>query len=779
MKKLLTLLSIMIVTGATATNVVSCSSSTNIYDKKNSDGDSIFYFLPKSTDNNSVNYATSNAWKDLNIENDSDLTKVPGSVKLQITQNLMKIFNVSSLASIADGTTKPTNDYENIADLSNIQSIFKNNWTNLQSEVEQTFKDQKNNQGKNWDSWLKDNYDGDENNYKAYLYSEGGDSDSASSVLAQTLSDNYQANYDGVSGDNILEYLENKTDGLIPYYNENNNLDSWGNSLKKMQIVIAIFHETNLNNIDSDFDNLVDALDTATSNKGSSIENYKDLLNYYNTDTSSPKEYKLYSIANDASNIAPNSSSSDDPINNINYNYSNIQNDNLNGLFSPSQLFLENKWYQAEKPLAVSQILIKYSAESGTAFDYTSNKLEDYTTNEKINQLFNSKSQESINKIIDYLNDDSSKKISSIKSIASSNDNINKPETKWDQLMQWVPSYNDSNLSNEYESNLLTVNASEDTSTGFANDMFKSSIYGSLLQKDSDDDALITSSEASSIPVSLSGDSGLIKELEQKDGINSEKDNDMYKIYKAGDSNIIVYFDSLGMHLVHIDGSSNNTNTSNPNYLNTSSGTQYDYIKNYTKTDQLNNIQKYNNYINQRDPNNENSNFNLYTEDTSTGTTNHTYLDFLNAMQFGSITTNLDLKNEYKYDIKSELTAFATFDATQSTISSDSATMWFWNFDYIKWYLSGPDDTENSDWISSILNFNNKNIETIFNNELDIFDISMSGLYETNFESSVNSINTSRKTNPNGSQGAIDMSQLTENDDWNNLWNQSYWNIEL
>lgn len=744
MKKLLILLSAMTTCVASAVNVISCNE--NKYDHKSPDGDSYIYYYPNGKNDTNTHFSTGNAWEELGLDNvdlsnPNNVNKVSDDVEKSIAQSVMRNLNLAALGAIGDGSVTSSNTNTNIAQLSDIPSMFKDSSTLLTAIVNNKFQDQKNTQGKNWNKWLKDNYDGSENAYKSFLYQKGDGTSSASSMVSELLSNNSQTNYQydqNVNLDTIKNYFNDPSTGIIAYYRANNSMPPTITDDQWQQISFAIGRSIGNQN-DSDFKNNLNKLQKDITDSLDSDPNIKtyDELQQSNANLFNP-------LNNYDSNISPKVENG-----NFVFDYSNPTN-SLTGFLSPSQEFIESNWFQIEKPLAVSQILVKYDNDGATKFDLTKNKL----TGQKWDNLFSSNTISDLNSILNT-------------------------SGTWDTLTYDVNSIQNADMSETYEPNLLTATATAGDD-GFANDMFKTAVYSSLMKNQFDSSGSsvsITDSTgvdklntlAPSVGDTLDKSASYLLQEKNANYSNGEiTDNDMFHILNidggtTNDNNVVAYFDTLGLHIVHIDGINNLTDPS----------TRDDnFLRSYTTLNQQAQIKKYNDYAHTTaiDANPMDNQFN--------NSTNSKYLDFLNAYSFNAQSTNPNLKTNYKFNVSDELKSFATFDPTKDTYDTSSIIMWFWQYEFIDWYIN------KDGWLDSLMKFPEaqagsfNNIKWIFQNEIAKAMSGISNIFNKNIVEAFNNIINNTETNKKGPQGYYTINSYSSD----SLWNNKYWyvwNIEL
>ncbi len=745
MKKLLILLSSIFTVGTLGINVVSCSTS-NKYDKKDGSGNSYIYFLPNSNGKNSY-FSTGDAWNNLGLtdnklsEDPTLENKLSPTIRNEINQNIMKMFNLSAFYNIGHTTDAQNSALENVAQFGDLPTIFNNRFGILESQVDNLIQSKKDSEGKNWSKWLSDNYDGDENKYKAFLYEEGDGSQSASSMLSSLLVEKYQNDYsydlsttiDG--SDNTLNLTSMINEDLNGKVNiENTEITTW------KQIAYATLgvtlDESKVSDFKASFEK--DYADTTATS-------YNDLIGKTSSyDDDSFQYLPLKNFGDNNNYLSPDVDE--------NGNFSFDYNSSLNGMLSPSQEFIESSWFQTLHPLAVSQILIKYDNEGSTTFDLTKNNLK----NKNWSNLFSSDTITNINKLITNAH-------------TSSSDNI------WGNVMADVNSLSDSNISSTYESNLLTTTATSSDTDGFANDNMKSAIYNSILgyHDDTTGNDIKLNSKDNVPTIDIINDDDLIpSEIQSNSQVQFDGtaliNNDMFQIINLNktssssnvDDNVVIYFDSLGLHIVHVDGIKYLQNRNE-----VTSGIRDEFLINYTKEKQNENIRKYSDFFSSNDSSKLKSDSSVFNNLTNSDG-DYLYLDWLNNYSYSnesnSDVANPNLVRPYKYDLESELKTYASFDATQSSIDLSSQNMWFWQYELIKWYeTGGATSISDEKWINKFLNFNDsitaQNIKFLFEQQLRESTENLNSLYQNNLQQAFVNIQKNTSTNSKGPQGYINL----------------------
>jgi len=752
MKKFLSIFSCVVVSGSAAISTTSCA---NGFDHKTSGGSTIDYHLPITN----KDFSADNLWKYLNLNNDPQFQQVidnnwrvdsiPGAIKQKISQYVYKIFNGALLAGLADpkGIEIP-GSFSNVAGFGDLKQIFALMWSDLTAEVNAQVKHQKKTQGKNWTKWLKDNYDGSESEYRAHLFVFGGDGVISASDFINNFMFNYQTDFGTISSPQVIALFnqvisaikDNKTSSITNYQWAQLAISQYQLSTKALL--------NNFATIESFKNYLTNYLSTH-----SDVTNYSGLV-----PTPTPANPSFFDVTGKSIYQIDSSKtiSATDQVKTLiydNYN-SDLSNNNELGLFSPFQLFIERNWFKTQKPLAVSQILFKYSSDGGkNAFDITKKNFTDELYN-RLEKLFSTKTYNNLESIMKDLKN--ATQTSSSKT--------------WDQEFSSISTTygTDSNIVATKSKDFLTPNGTEDANSGFNSDIQKLAIYGNLNKISATNNKNLIGYDAQGI---WNKTFGKPKE-DSLTAIYRQNENTMAGVFKINYGNVVVYFDKLGLHIVHVDGSSSSSTNNHLKKVQPSSETTLTNYKITNSTDDSNsvygNINKYNK---QTDINNPNASGLVNNFDSDS-----TYLNFLNKHQFLAQSKDFKAKNtqELNYDIQSDLQSYAKLDTSSPSVSN-TAPFWFYSFAFAKYLLDN--NNTNPNWLTKILDFSDssnaaKKIENIFLNIINNYQQFNNAISLRSLTKSFNAIKTSIDTNYEGPQGnfvlndILNMITKPENDFW-------------
>lgn len=350
--------------------------SKNQYINKNEDN--IWAILPSNTINKKI--TSSDIWNQLtnpfnDIENQKKWNNNPnqwdGPTKIKTTIGIVQILSVAILANSEKLIS--INDHNNInqiADYKDLIKILKNQWKILNDNIEQQIINKKqsfkNDYQKQWKekyyNWLIENYSNnnnektinnqnyeiEENNYKASLMIQGGDNvSSASTILTNILLNNNMRQYN-ITNSAVIG-------NLLKHFNEwlknNNEADEWNINNPDLRNSLAIGYSWN--NTSNMFDQ--------------NIFN----INYVNNkllNMAKQLATEMYDLNKFAAKYIP----VDAPIFQI-LNKNQLGEITLNsqifqpGLLSLFQKYILEQWYQNEKPLAISQIIYSFK-DNNNAF---------------------------------------------------------------------------------------------------------------------------------------------------------------------------------------------------------------------------------------------------------------------------------------------------------------------------------------------------------------------------------------------------------------------------
>jgi len=769
MKKFLSIFSCVVVTGSLGAGTSSCSSS---FDHKTDNGATIDYHLPITNKDFSAN----DLWNYLNLNNDKDFQKtidsnwnvssIPGSIKGKITQYVYKIFNTAFLAGLADdkGIAMPVK-FKNVAGFGDLKRIFKLMWTDLSAEVEAQVKQEKKSQGKNWKKWLKDNYDGSEKKYRAHLFVFGGKGVISASDFLNNFMFNYQTDY----GTIISQQVINIANTIITAIKSSK--ESTITNLQWAQFAISQYQYASSSTLLDKSKTISDFKSNFISfvNSHPTIKDYHSLFdrtisNNPYVDITGKKIYQIDSAKTIEQDTLVKTLIYD------NYN-SDLSNNNEPGLFSPFQLFIERNWFKTKKPLAVSQILFKYGSDGGkNVFDITKHNFNDPLYN-SLKLIFSTKTYNNFKAICALLK-------------------INQPvrtSSSWDQTFTKIPTLygDDANIVATKSKDFLTPDGTEDANSGFNSDIQKLAVYGNL-EKITSPDAHIRNL-VDYVPNSptinkifgrpTSPHTGVAGPLTALDRSQSSR---MAGVFHINKGNVIAYFDKLGLHLVHIDGSTSNSNTNqfkNSTYdpASINRNALVHYKKTSSNTDDTNtlygNINKYN-----KETNTDNSRATGIFDNFKSSAP---YLNFLNKYQFLAQSKeekfqSLNLQG-LNYDLQTVIQNYGKFDTSAASVSN-SATFWYWSFSLAKFLLQ----TSNNDktWLSKILDFKDNaganKIKQIFIKIIDNYLQLNKATALSNLTSAFQAIKTSIDSNYKGPQGNFELNTVLNQI---GLDTNKYWNV--
>ena len=533
MKKILSLLTALTLTASSATSVISCSSKDNEDKHVNSNGNSTWAWLPGL--NNGKSPDTADVWNEVDPfaknsagQFDTNPNDWNTTTKQSVYAQLLQIMNVSILSKL--GSSKDQSKYYNPkVNIAGFGTYFKNDfkdaWANLKANVTETINDKKqsykDNDGKNWEKnykkFLKDNYDSSEAKYRASLYISGSN-DNATSELEKIFLKNNERNNKTVSANYVI--------GLKTQYNTATDKSKWvnDNPVKARELLLGYTPYIN---------STTNAVDISWQ------EDNSDSLTIANIITRLQNNFAKFTIAYKVSEKTYDSKTKKF----INTYSSLNDSDNSQAVMSPTQNFINNKYFSTAKPLATSEIVFKFDNSYKLGKD-VQNHIP--TTTFATDGAFK---QDTMKHILDLLG--------------------NKDGYNWDELKN--NNTIDASEKPTYNKDLLTV-MSSDTSTDAES---KAAIYGSLTDLMNGTDIL---NSHAVLDKYVAGDSApltkfknFIKDLNRSQAVGdfstSEKNkynkaisNSMYQIYNIGkdnkdiNNNVIVMLKDDGLHIIHVDG---------------------------------------------------------------------------------------------------------------------------------------------------------------------------------------------------------------------------------
>ncbi|AGM26547.1 hypothetical protein SSYRP_v1c09600 [Spiroplasma syrphidicola EA-1] len=378
MKKLLSILSSLVLTGTAASGVIACSSKDE-NKHKNSNGDSIWAWLPGIYGGQDV--TSPDIWNTLTTPNirtgqswSNDPNQWDGSTQLKMSKQLMQILSVAILANpekfLSDNTKKDIN----IADYHDLSDILKAQWKLLvqatNNSLENKIQDFKNSAGKNWEKeyhkFLDDNYPDisgasgsqkykiEEENFKAAMMTQGVENTkSASALLTEILLNNNMRTYNTNDANSATPILKNFNEFL----RNNSDEKNWPASINdKIQLALAFNYDfakgDYLNPNDStslDLSNLtLEIIDKYLANIAKKL---KDAGVNYDVNKFLQQNRAV------ATPIFRGSSEQEIGTPSLNLPYDT-------GQYSMFQKYMIDKWFQNEKPLAYSEVVYNFKTDA-------------------------------------------------------------------------------------------------------------------------------------------------------------------------------------------------------------------------------------------------------------------------------------------------------------------------------------------------------------------------------------------------------------------------------
>lgn len=762
MKKLLKILSILTISSVLTTQVVSCE---NKYDKKDKDYNSIWAYLPGLKDHKTITSA--DVWNSIGLPNNddkkNDFSNIPGSIKNIITENIMKIFDVSILAQAGDSEQinnlipkewQKDGSFKDVAGFGNekLAKILKADWNQLKGDVEQSIKTKQdelkdkygNNKWKShWNDFLKDKYDGDENNYKADLYANGdvngnGSKNSAASLIQQSLLAD-QTDFEYVNDDTLIKLINTIIKNKTSLNNEIKNTQ-WC----QLWVALRLGYK-------NDKDDKKPIEDIKNKIK-SEIKKHPEANSYNDLIEKDPKNFAIVGKSPKTNSDGKNYETFNDFIKDT-YFPTYTSATNLKGMLSPFQLFAENNWFKNKKPLATSDILVKY--DNKDKFDIKNEPLN----GKSIDELFSKSTINNLKKVF-YIN---SQKLGG-----------SEIEYYWKTVMKRAEynTNNDPNIIPTWESNLLTPdynapnpkpptspkfnnelklsnNNKDDSGNGFGTGDYKAATYNSVNKN------LIVSDKNSEKEIrtidKLFDYDNKEENIEEINRLSRTDNDSMYQVYKMYNttkittqcSNVIVYFDNLGLHIIHVDGSSLNPDDNflkpnkNPKIAPKKNKDNYQYLKDYKNEEEFKNIYNFNKNKIDKFKKNRNKYF-INNRDwvTNWWNQNNEYEKWLNNNQKSDEKINY---NVYNFSVNDNISKYANNSALTNQMP-------FWDYNIMEWYLGTS--IGQKDWMNHVLKFNNEEFKKIFfEKQIEIITNANNNLYMTNLSTELNNENKTNRNN--------------------------------
>ncbi|ALA97035.1 hypothetical protein SKUN_00111 [Spiroplasma kunkelii CR2-3x] len=501
MKKLLSLLSSMILVSVTAFGTAACSTKEKNNQHKNENGDSIWAWIPgifggKKITSPDIWSVLENPFVDAgNGKWTNDPTQWDGSTRIKMSVQLIQILSVAILANPDKFFVSKETTIGDIADYKNLKEILKTQWqlliTNTNNTVEKKKQSFKDSEKKNWekkyhdflDSNYKDisgasgnkKYEIEEQNYKAAIMTTGADGGiSATQMLTNVLLNN-----------NMRIYRQNNTESAViilrdfaSFLKNGNKAGDWNTDNQNLRTQLALAFSWN-----EDEKEFIDNLSNLT------ISEINARINTIATDLGT-FNYKITEYLSNrppvATPIFKNSSKTSVGTPELSETYDVEQ-------LSLFQKYIIEKWFQNEKPLAISKITYAFkSGATPTNTGFTADSFDE-TTKTQIN-----------------------KDLGTLSSAKSWEDFITNSEGTV------TPS-----------SDLLTLSTQADA---VKSNILKSSVYNSI------------NAPGETAPGDINGAVSKINRKNPTDPISAA--------WKIGTTNDIVisFFDTNALNLVHIDG---------------------------------------------------------------------------------------------------------------------------------------------------------------------------------------------------------------------------------
>ena len=668
MKKLLSIMTALTLTGSAGTTLVACSSTDTKH--LNDKGNSIWAELP-GLDGGKNNPDSADVWNEMDpfggaSADPTNPNNWDGAVQSTVTIQILKMLSVSILANaekiFGSGGGAPKTNIAGYSD--GFVKQLESDWTQLKTAVNNEVANQKESYKeqygkdweKHWNDMLKNDYDGSENNYRAYLFAEGKDTN-ASMMLTNTLIGQGAFNSSTVNMATLGSYRK----AWATASTQPGGSTTWANSnpaearelalsmtsyRSKDGTIPNIWKNDQTNNISLEND-VIPALESLAKDLSKAVVLYAVPVKTYD---SSNKKYS------ERSNGFTHSS----------------------GLISAFQNFALQKWYSEEKPLAISTITIDYRPGGDPK---SGQKGLDAGTDDP-GRLFNDTQETQINQILGKLSDGT---------------------TTWNDLR----SGEYGGIKPTYGSSLLTVDPGDGKTY---NTNLSASVYGAI-------NSLTAGSGISTLPSKIGDDDGLLASINRSqsatwDGtaIDPVKPGTMYKVYNIAQPSsatgapdpVVVYLDDTGLNLVHIEGleawnsQTTKTNTAGPE--NTTTANQDADNFNYN----LSRGQAQSGSLAQETP------AQLMGDDKSnTAATAFNYGIYNKYLQYLVNQSYINtLPGSYqKFNILTTMQAYATLDSS----SKAGNHLWFtWMYDFFKNYFTKIATTTQTDWLNNFITFNPK-----------------------------------------------------------------------
>ncbi|WP_338954519.1 hypothetical protein [Spiroplasma endosymbiont of Polydrusus cervinus] len=502
MRKLLSLLSSMIIV-STAVVTTSCSTKEKNNQHKNENGDSIWAWIPGIFGGKEI--TSPDIWSVLenpfvNARNGkwtNDPTQWDGPTRIKMSVELSLILSVAILANPSKFFLDNKEKNIDSADYKDLVNILKKQWellvTSTNKAVEKKKQSFKDSDKKKWekkyhdflDSNYKDisgsngnkKYEIKEQNYKAAIMTTGVDGGiSATQMLTSTLLNNNMRVYKQNTTNSSVKFLKD----FATFLKDKKSPKEWNsnNQNLRIQLALAFTWDKSKNSFGEDFSKLtINEIDSRLDKIANNLKTYNYNHLEYMNDNHPPVSTPVFENSTATSIGTPILSETYDV-----------------GQLSLFQKYMTKKWFQNEKPLAISKITYGFkSGATPTDTGFTTDSFDEATKKQINNDL---------------------KNLTSAKN--------------------WEDFITNSEGTVTPSSDLLTLSTQADA---VKSNILKSSVYESINAKGeaapADIDTVITK----------------ISRKNQGDAISAN-----WTIGSGSGDMVVSFFDTNGLNLVHIDG---------------------------------------------------------------------------------------------------------------------------------------------------------------------------------------------------------------------------------
>ena len=712
MRKFLSMFAIISLATPIASNVVACS---KVDYRVNNYGNSAYWFLPK-LNGAGAHADSSDVWSEMdpfasNSNGDrNSVIKNPAAWNVDQRNALgMKILQMLSAALLINAGNpnqwKENNPFNQLAtyfkqnlpgaDYSALLNNLKIGWQTLDKSVDQeiankkqSYKDQygDNKWQSHWNDMLNDSYDGSEQKYKADLLTSSTTLN-ASQVLANALLGGTPG-FQTIQSNTIQSYAQN-------YLGATADRTKWITQNPEEARAILLGYQSAISgntNWESDAENKLPLPTTDQLNSALAGGQGKPL----------PK------TAPTPMQAVPSATYDGKTFVRTQNNYQNIPSTN-NGILSQFQNYALNKYYQDEKPLAVSTYQAAYAA---TPFGQSStdkgleNGVTDADFGSTLEPLKDGSTLKNINNILDKV--DNWNDLTSEAKLA----------TGATYQKKMVTLHPDSSITPEMETavygSLSTlVNGYKDLKEGDTTDFNKLPIIQAKYLKDDSSNAKTTSSsllkaiqrssktKATSVQPDSYANSG-----SAGSGLHIGN-NQMYAVVDLGpnptsgqDSLAVAYLDDKGLELAHVDGLQQAVDSD------LTGKTQVDptSVNAWTSQKQNEDLDNFNYNINNKinndtKPYDSTNTIGKVTPNTFNNSIYNPYLQYLvNQSYISSAQSSLGTTGRPQFNIMNDLKAFATLDSSSKVGNG----LWYtWVYSFFNNLFTKAGDTN---WLSNLVN---------------------------------------------------------------------------